>query len=221
MKPKLLTTLVGYDFRSFARDAFAGVTVALIALPLSIAIAIGSGAPPAAGLATAVVGGFLISLLGGSKVQIGGPTGAFIVLVYAVIEKHGFDGLVLATLMAGMILMIAGPIGVGRVVEKVPEPVIDGFTIGIAIVIAVSQLKDLFGMSGPALDAEFLPKLQGLWAMRSSATVPAIAAGLLTLALIVVGRRVAPRAPGALLAIAAVSHCTTRLALPLQTLESV
>ena len=108
MKPKLLSTLPGYTAGQFAADAFAGVTVAMVALPLSIAIAIASGADPAAGLVTAIVAGFLISLLGGSRVQIGGPTGAFIVVVYAVIAKHGYDGLVLATLMAGMILVLAG-----------------------------------------------------------------------------------------------------------------
>lgn len=205
MKPKLVTTLQGYTASDLWHDTVAGVTVALVALPLSIAIAIGSGAPPAAGLATAVVGGFLISLLGGSKVQIGGPTGAFIVLVYAVIHRHGFDGLVLATLMAGFLLMIAGPLGVGKLVERVPEPVIDGFTIGIAVVIATGQLKDLLGMSGPALPAEFLPKIEGLWAMRKTLEPFAGLAGAAAIALIALARRRLPRLPGGLLAVAAIS----------------
>ena len=135
MKPKILTTLVGYDLRQFGADALAGLTVAIVALPLSIAIAIASGAPPAAGLITAVVGGFLISALGGSRVQIGGPTGAFIVVVYGVVHDYGYDGLLCATLMAGIILLLAGLLRAGRLIRHIPEAVIEGFTIGIAVVI--------------------------------------------------------------------------------------
>src|SRR5687768_14877932 len=119
-----------YSWRSFLSDSLAGITVALVALPLSIAIAIASGADPKAGLVTAIVAGFLISLLGGSRVQIGGPTGAFIVVVYGIIEQHGFDGLFLATLMAGIILVIGGVLRAGRLISLVPEPVIEGFTVG-------------------------------------------------------------------------------------------
>ncbi len=147
MKPKLLTTLPTYTGRLFLGDLAAGVTVAMVAMPLSIAIAIASGAAPATGLVTAIVGGFLISLLGGSRVQIGGPTGAFIVVVYAVIAKHGFDGLVIATLMAGAILVVAGLLRAGRLIQHIPEAVIDGFTVGIAIIIAASQIKDLLGLT--------------------------------------------------------------------------
>ena len=147
MKPKLLTTLKDYSWRLFFGDAVAGITVALVALPLSIAIAIASGATPRAGLITAIVGGFLISLLGGSRVQIGGPTGAFIVVVAGVITQFGYDGLLVATLLAGMILVAAGLVRAGRFIRLVPEPVIEGFTVGIALIIAVSQLKDLLGLS--------------------------------------------------------------------------
>ena len=143
VKPKLLTTLQDYTAKLFVSDAFAGLTVAMVALPLSIAIAIASGATPAAGLVTAIVGGFLISALGGSRVQIGGPTGAFIVVVYGVIEQFGFDGLLLATLMAGVILVIAAYARAGNLIALIPEAVIEGFTIGIALIIAISQLKDL------------------------------------------------------------------------------
>ncbi|MFZ1742280.1 MAG: SulP family inorganic anion transporter, partial [Pontixanthobacter sp.] len=139
MKPKILTTMADYSVRQFGADAIAGVTVALVALPLSIAIAIASGAPPAAGLITAIVAGFMISALGGSRVQIGGPTGAFIVVVYGVIHTHGYDGLLIATLMAGIILIVAGLLRAGRLIRQIPEAVIEGFTLGIAIVIAVSQ----------------------------------------------------------------------------------
>ena len=138
VKPKLLTTLRDYSWRMFLGDSLAGITVSLVALPLSIAIAIASGAEPRAGLVTAVIGGLLISLLGGSKVQIGGPTGAFIVVVYGVIDRYGFDGLRLATLMAGLILLAGGLVRAGRFIALVPEPVIEGFTIGIALIIAVS-----------------------------------------------------------------------------------
>src|SRR4051794_2930542 len=136
-----------YSWRLFSGDVLAGITVALVALPLSIAIAIASGATPKAGLVTAIIGGLLISLLGGSKVQIGGPTGAFIVVVADVIARFGFDGLLLATLLAGIILVLAGLVRAGRFIALVPEPVIEGFTVGIAVIIAVSQLKDLMGLS--------------------------------------------------------------------------
>ena len=121
-----------YSARAFLRDALAGTTVAFVALPLSIAIAIASGADPKAGLVTAIVGGLLVSLLGGSRVQIGGPTGAFIVVVYGVIEQYGFEGLLLATIMAGVILVIGGLVRAGRFIALVPEAVIEGFVAGIA-----------------------------------------------------------------------------------------
>ncbi len=205
MKPKLLTTMHDYSLRQFGADALAGITVALVALPLSIAIAIASGAPPAAGLVTAVVAGFLISALGGSRVQIGGPTGAFIVVVYGVIHDHGYDGLLIATLMAGVILLAAGLLGAGRLIRHVPESVIEGFTIGIAIVIAVSQLKDLAGMEGAALSADFLPKLEGLWAMRTSTDPVALSMGLASVAAILLLRKAAPRIPWLVLVVALAS----------------
>src|SRR5210317_759640 len=131
-QPKILTTLQNYSWPLFIADLLAGVTVAMVALPLSLAIAIASGADPAQGLVTAIIGGFFISLLGGSRVQIGGPTGAFIVVVFSVIAEHGYDGLVLATFMAGVILLIAGYLRIGNLVAYVPEAVVNGFTIGIA-----------------------------------------------------------------------------------------
>lgn len=205
MKPKILTTLRDYSPRLFASDMLAGVTVALVALPLSIAIAIASGAPPAAGLVTAVVAGFLISALGGSRVQIGGPTGAFIVIVYGIIHDRGLDGLLIATLMAGIILLVAGLLGAGRLIRHVPEPVIEGFTIGIALVIAVSQLKDLGGMTGPVLPADFLPKISGLWAMRDTIEPASLALGVGSIVAILVLRRLAPKIPWLVLVVAAAS----------------
>lgn len=220
MKPKLLSTLPGYTAAQFAADAFAGVTVAMVAIPLSIAIAIASGAAPETGLITAIVGGFLISLLGGSRVQIGGPTGAFIVVVYGVIAVHGYDGLVLATLMAGAILVLAGLLRAGNLVAFVPEAVINGFTIGIAIIIASSQLKDFFGLTTAAMPADFVPKLEALWAARSSFNSAALGMGLAALILIVLLRRLFPRLPGLIVAMALVSGAIALLKLPIDTIGS-
>lgn len=217
MKPKILTTIGDYTWGQFGADALAGATVALVALPLSIAIAIASGAPPAAGLVTAVVGGFLISALGGSRVQVGGPTGAFIVVVYAVIHEHGYAGLLLATLMAGLILMGAGLLRAGRLIRHVPEAVIEGFTLGIAIVIAVSQLKDLMGMTGPALPADFLTKIEGLWAMRQSIDQASFIMGASAVAAILTMRQLAPRIPWLVLVVALASVATALGFAPVET----
>jgi SulP family sulfate permease len=218
MRPKILTTLKTYSVPAFRADAVAGVTVAMVALPLSLAIAIASGADPATGLVTAIIGGFLISLLGGSRVQIGGPTGAFIVVVAGVIAVHGYDGLVLATLMAGMLLLIAGALRAGNLIEYVPEPVVDGFTIGIAIIIAASQLADFLGLTLDKVPAEFLHKLPALWAARATANPAAIAIGLATLVMIVALRRYAPRVPGSIVAVGLVSTAVALLGLPVDTI---
>ncbi|MEG3143437.1 SulP family inorganic anion transporter [Sphingomonas sp. RT2P30] len=220
MKPKILSTLPGYTRRQFAGDAVAGVTVAMVALPLSIAIAIASGAAPAAGLITAVIGGFLISALGGSRVQIGGPTGAFIVVVYGVIARHGFDGLLLATLMAGVILLVAGLFRAGRLIAHIPEAVIEGFTLGIAIVIATSQLKDLFGLSSGPLPADFLPKIEMLWDARATLNPAALAIGLATIAAIFALRRWAPKVPGLVVAVTLASAVVALLMLHVDSVGS-
>ncbi|WP_309601878.1 SulP family inorganic anion transporter [Sphingomonas sp.] len=220
MKPKLLTTLPAYTSRLLAADVIAGITVAMVALPLSIAIAIASGAPPAAGLVTAVIGGLIVSALGGSRVQIGGPTGAFIVVVYGIIQQFGFDGLLLATLMAGLILIIGAVVQAGRLIALIPEPVIEGFTIGIAVIIAVSQLKDLLGESIAQMPAEFVDIVPVLWSARGTINVAALAIGLATIVLILMLRRWTPRIPGSILAIAIASGAVALLALPVDTLHS-
>src|SRR5688572_23046894 len=189
MKPKLLTTLEGYTARLFVADALAGIVVAMVALPLSIAIAIASGAEPAAGLITAIVGGFLISALGGSRVQIGGPTGAFIVVVYGVIEQYGFEGLLLATLMAGVILIIAALARAGSLIALIPEAVIEGFTIGIALIIAVSQLKDLLDLDIARLPADLWDAGPALWAARHSASLAAAGVGIAAIVAIALVKR--------------------------------
>lgn len=216
MKPKLLSMLPGYTAATFRADAVAGVTVAMVAIPLSIAIAIASGTDPAKGLITAIIGGLLISLLGGSRVQIGGPTGAFIVVVYGVIATHGYDGLVLATLMAGVILALAGVLRAGSLIEHVPEPVISGFTIGIGIIIGASQLKDLLGLGIAKLPSEFLPKMTALWDARATLNTSALGIGLATIVLIVGFRRLAPRFPGLIVAVALTSALAVLL--PVETI---
>src|SRR5690242_18374471 len=220
MKPKLLTTLKDYSWRLLLGDALAGITVALVALPLSIAIAIASGASPKAGLITAIIGGFLISLLGGSRVQIGGPTGAFIVVVAGVIAEFGYDGLLLATLLAGVILVAGGLIRAGRFVALVPEPVIEGFTVGIALIIAVSQLKDLLGLSAAHVPADLIHGLPALWAARGGLNLEALALGLVSIAGIAAFRHFLPWFPGSLLVIAAASAAVALLGLPIDTIFS-
>lgn len=220
MKPKLITTMRDYSWRLLSGDLLAGITVALVALPLSIAIAIASGATPRAGLVTAIIGGLLISLLGGSRVQIGGPTGAFIVVVAGVIEQFGFDGLLLATLLAGIILVAAGLVRAGRFVALVPEPVIEGFTVGIALIIAVSQLKDLLGLSAAHVPADLIHGLPALWAARGGLNLEALALGMLSIAGIAAFRHFLPWFPGSLLVIAAASAAVALLGLPIDTIFS-
>lgn len=220
VKPKLLTTLGSYNPRLLLEDTLAGVSVAMVAIPLSIAIAIASGAPPAAGLITAIVAGFLISLLGGSKVQIGGPTGAFIVVVFGVIADHGYDGLVLATLMAGMILIVAGLLRAGNLIAFVPEAVVNGFTIGIGIIIASSQLKDFLGLQIGTLPADFLPKMGAIGEALPSLNPYALGIGIATLALIIMLRRLFPRLPGLLVAMAITSAGAAIFQLPVGTIFS-
>ena len=220
MKPKLLTTLPETTPALLGADLLAGVTVAMVAIPLSVAIAIASGAQPATGLITAIVGGFLISLLGGSRVQVGGPTGAFIVVVYGVIASHGYDGLVLATLMAGGILLLAGVLRAGNLIAYVPEAVVNGFTIGIAVIIAASQLKDLFGLEVASVPADFLDKIPALWRARDTADWTALGLGLGALVLIIALRRAFPRFPGLIVAMALASLAVVVLKLPVDTIQS-
>lgn len=197
-------------------DALAGVTVAMIALPLSIAIAIASGAEPAAGLVTAIVGGFLISALGGSRVQIGGPTGAFIVVVYGVIEQYGFDGLLLATLMAGLILVVAALARAGNLIALIPEAVIEGFTVGIALIIAVSQLKDLLGLDIARLPADAVEAVPILWGARQSTSLAAAGVGVASI--IAIG--LLKRRAGLIVVIALASAAVAKFELPVETIHS-
>lgn len=218
--PILPSLLRDYDLTTFRADVLSGFTVALVALPLSLAIAIASGAPPETGLITAIVAGLFISLLGGSRVQIGGPTGAFIVVVYSVIAEHGYDGLVLATFMAGIVLLIAGFFRAGRLIAFIPDAVVQGFTIGIALIIATSQLANVLGLTIPNLPADFVHKLPVLWDARANTNFYAVAVALATIVLIVVLRRAAPRWPGLIAAIAVTSGLVALANLPVETLVS-
>lgn len=220
MKPKILTTIQNYSLNLFWSDLFAGVSVAMVAIPLSLAIAIASGVDPAKGIVTAIVAGFLISALGGSRVQIGGPTGAFIVVVYGIVVEHGYDGLVLATFMAGIILLIAGFLRAGKLIAFVPEAVVNGFTIGIAIIIATSQLKDMMGLTADHVPAEFFEKLSVLWAARDTFNVAAFGLGVLTILLIVGLRRLSPKMPGLIVAIAVTSAAVAMFTMPVDTIAS-
>ncbi len=201
-QPKIITTLRNYSWSLFAADALAGTTVAMIALPLSLAIAIASGADPGQGLVTAIIGGLFISLFGGSRVQIGGPTGAFIVVVFGVISEFGYDGLVVATLMAGLILLVAGFFRAGRLIAHIPEAVVNGFTIGIGIIIATSQMNDFFGLSLETVPADFIEKIPALWQAKESLNSTAVLIAVLTMVLIIGLRRAAPKFPGLIVALA-------------------
>ena len=219
--PKFVTSMrEGYNFSLFKSDAVAGLTVAIVALPLSMALAIASGASPDKGLVTAVVAGFLISFLGGSRVQVGGPTGAFVVVVFNVIAQHGYDGLLTATFMAGLILIAAGAFKIGRLIKFIPHPVVTGFTAGIAVIIATSQVKDFLGLSLDNIPAEFLPKWQAYFGAMSSAHVATLLVGLGALGVIVALRRFAPKLPGFLIAIVMASLVVALLQLPVETIGS-
>jgi len=219
--PKLVSALAeGYDLRTFRLDAFAGATVAVVALPLAMALAIASGASPEKGLLTAAIAGFLISAFGGSRFQIGGPTGAFVVVVYNVISRQGYESLLLATLMAGVLLVIAGVTRLGSWIKYIPEPVVIGFTGGIAVIIASSQVRDLLGLSMHAVPADFLAKWAAMWSARDSLSPWAVAVAFGSLAVILLLRRFAPRAPGFLIAIILAAAAVGLGHLPVETIGS-
>src|SRR5687768_2037999 len=218
-EPKLVTVLrEGYSRRQLARDVAAGVQVGIVALPLSLALAIASGVRPEQGLFTAVVAGFLISALGGSRVQVGGPTGAFIVLVYGVVQTHGYDGLAVATMMAGGIMVLMGFARLGNVIKFVPYPVVVGFTSGIAIIIAVSQLRDLLGLDMEVVPVDFLEKIRAYAESVDSVDPWALAVGAGTVVFLRYWPRVNPRIPAPLLALVLATAGAWALRLPIETI---
>jgi SulP family sulfate permease len=220
--PKLVTTLrEGYGLRQWRADALAGLTVAIVALPLSMAIAIASGVSPDRGLTTAIIGGFLVSALGGSRFQIGGPAGAFIVLVSATVARHGVDGLILATFLSGLLLLAAGYLRLGTYVKYIPYPVTVGFTAAIGVIILASQLKDLFGLKlAVAEPGPLFEKLPVLWQSMPTMNASALAIAALTIAVIQGLRRWRPGWPGMLIAVIAASAISYSLALPVETIGS-
>ena len=218
--PKLVTVLrEGYGAQHLRADALAGLTVAIVALPLSMAIAIASGASPAQGLYTAIFGGFLISALGGSRFQIGGPAGAFIVLVAATVQAHGIQGLLLATLLSGLMLAAIGFLRLGTYIKFIPYPVTVGFTAGIAVIILASQVRDLLGLHlAEAEPGELMQKLPVLWKYSQTLTPAAIALSLATVVVIVSLRKLRPHWPGMLIAVTAAAAAATLLHLPVATI---
>ncbi len=219
--PKLFTLLrQGYSWDKFKADILAGLTVAIVALPLAMALGIASGASPDKGLVTSVVAGFIISFLGGSRVQIGGPTGAFIVVVFGVISDHGYDGLLLATLLAGIILIVSGYAGLGKVIKYIPYPVVTGFTAGIAVIIATSQVKDFLGLKIENLPPEFIPKWHAYFENISMVDLATLAVGAGGLAIIIGLKYIAPKVPGYLIAVVVASLSVFFWHLPVDTIGS-
>ncbi len=218
--PKLITVLrEGYGLADLRADVMSGLTVAIVALPLSMAIAIASGVTPGRGLYTAVIGGFIVSLLGGSRFQVGGPAGAFIVLVAVTADRHGVDGVILATMMAGVFLIAAGFLRLGTYIKFIPYPVTVGFTAGIAVIIFASQLKDLFGITLAGKEpGELVPKLMALAGAAQTANASAMAIAAVSIAIILVLRRWRPAWPGLLIAVAVAAVATWALSLPLETI---
>ena len=216
--PKLFLSLQDYSAHKFGQDLAAGVTVGLVALPLAMAFGISSGVTPQAGLYTAVIAGFLISALGGSTVQIGGPTGAFVVIVAGIIAKFGIGGLAVVTLMAGAILVVMGATGLGSAVRFIPRPVTIGFTNGIALLIASTEIKDFFGLKTPPVPSEFLPRLGMLLENAGSVNGAAISVAVFSLAVVILLPRWTRRIPGSIAALVICTAASVLFHLPLETI---
>jgi len=216
--PKFFTTIQDYNRDQFTRDLIAGVIVGIVALPLAIAFAIASGLSPERGLYTAIVAGFLISLLGGSRVQIGGPTGAFVVIVSGIVQQHGVDGLVIATLMAGFILVAFGLLRLGVAIKFIPYPVTIGFTSGIALIIFSSQIRDLLGLEMSSVPSAFLPKWDAYVHAFDTVNPWALVVAVATLAIITFWPRISTRIPGPFVALIVTTALAQLLHLPVETI---
>ena len=219
--PKLVLCLRKYNSRLFVSDLIAGVTVGLVALPLAMAFGIASGVTPQAGIYTAVVAGFLISALGGSRVQIGGPTGAFVVIVSGIIARHGISGLLMVTAMAGFMLLLMGATGLGTAVRYIPRPVTIGFTNGIAVLIASTQIRDFLGLRAGAIPGEFVPRLRTLAEHLNTIDPETALIGGISLAIILLWPLlVTRRVPGSIVALLAGTLLTYAFKLPIDTIGS-
>lgn len=203
--PKLFETLKNYSARTFAQDAMAGIIVGIVALPLAIAFGIASGVSPEVGIFTAILGGFIVSMLGGSTVQIGGPTGAFIVIVYGIIQRYGIDGLIVATFMAGLLLILMGALKLGTLIKFIPYPIIIGFTAGIAVTIFSTQINDLFGLGLTQLPGDFLGKWGRYIGGFSNLSLLPLLFGIGSVLIIIFTPRISKKIPGSLLAIVLLS----------------
>ena len=221
LEPKLITVLrEGYSRAQFGRDLSAGLLVGVVALPLAIAFAIASGVKPEQGLITAVVAGFLISALSGSRVQIGGPTGAFIILVYSVVQEFGYDGLAVATIMAGVFLVAMGVARLGGLIRYVPYPVTVGFTAGIAVVIASGQIRDALGLTMASVPAEFIPKWEAYAGAIGTINLWALGLTVGTVVVVIGLPRLVPRLPASLVALVAATAAVALFDLPVETIGS-
>ncbi len=221
LEPKLLTVFKeGYTFKQFQGDLMGGLTVGVVALPLAIALAIASGVKPEQGLYTAIVAGFVIAILGGSRVQISGPTGAFVVIVYGIVQKYGYDGLVVATLIAGVLLVLMGLARMGALLKFVPYPVIVGFTSGIALIIFSSQVNDFLGLRIESVPADFVEKWIEYGRHIARAEPYTLGVGLASLLIIVLWPRVTHRVPGQLIAIIAATVAVQYFQIPVDTIQT-
>lgn len=218
--PKLFNTLKTYNRQQLGKDLMAGLIVGIVALPLAIAFAIASGVSPEKGLYTAIIAGFIISALGGSRVQIGGPTGAFIVIVYGIVQVYGVNGLIIATLMAGVMLIIMGFARLGAVIKFIPHPLIVGFTSGIALLIFSSQMKDFFGLQMGAVPADFIDKWASYIKHFRSVGIEAAVVATVTVAIIMLWPRITHKIPGSLIAIIVTTVAVYWLKLPVETIGS-
>jgi len=218
--PKSVLALRAYSADQLRHDLIAGVTVGLVALPLAMAFAISSGVSPQAGIYCAIVTGFLISAMGGSNFQIGGPTGAFVVVVAGIIARYGIDGLFMSTMRAGVILVILGATGLGSAVKFIPQPVVLGFTNGIAVVIASTQIRDLFGLQTPGLPGDFLGRVRMLASHAGTGSGPATLLAIMTIAIVLGCRMVSRRIPGSIIALVAGSTVAVAARLPVDTIGS-
>lgn len=219
-KPKIIDTLKSYSRAQFYKDTIAGIVVGIVALPLAIAFAIASGVSPDKGIFTAVIAGFIISVLGGSRVQIGGPTGAFIVVVYGIVQQFGVSGLIIATFIAGILLVVMGLARLGNVIKFIPYPLIVGFTTGIAVIIFSSQIKDFFGLRMGPVPGDFVQKWLAYCAHLTSVNWYALAIGLGTVLIVALWPRVTHRVPGSLIAIILATAAVQIFHLPVETIGS-
>src|SRR5277367_3784947 len=215
--PKSVLLLRDYDRHKFVSDLIAGITVGLVALPLAMAFAIASGLSPQAGLYCAIVTGFIISALGGSKTQIGGPTGAFVVVVAGIVAKFGVEGLFVCTMMAGVILVVLGATGMGTAVKYFPRPVVIGFTNGIAILIASTQIRDFFGLQMDRVPGDFFHRMQAYGRAWHTISLTATSTALLSVAVMVLCLRYAKKVPGAILVTFGATAVVYFLRLPVET----